>query len=176
MKLIILLRNPVDRAFSHYHHNVLSGIETLSFEEAINKESLRINASIEEVKNEKGNYDYSTVSYFVRLLKFQPKNYFKFSYLNSGIYYDHVKNWTNVFPEDQLLILKSEDFFNNPKSCFKQVQEFLDLPYFDIGKYSRHFEIKYPPISDNLRNSLIKYFEPHNKKLYKFLNKNFEWK
>ena len=176
MKLIILLRNPVDRAISHYHHNVLSGIETLSFEEAINQESFRINESFEEIKKDRTIYDDSTVSYFFRLLKFQPKNYFKFSYLNSGMYYEHIKNWTKVFPEEQLLIMKSEDFFNNPKSCFKQVQEFLDLPYFDIERYNRHFEIKYPPISDNLRNSLIKYFEPHNEKLYKFLNKDFEWK
>jgi len=176
MKLIILLRNPVDRAISHYHHNVLFGIETLSFEEAINQESFRINESFEEIKKDRTIYDDSTASYFFRLLKFQPKNYFKFSYLNSGMYYEHIKNWTNVFPEEQLLILKSEDFFNNPKSCFKQVQEFLDLPYFDIGRYSRHFEIKYSPISDNLRNSLVKYFEPHNEKLYKFLNKDFQWK
>jgi len=175
IKLIALLRNPVDRAISHYHHNVLSGIEPLSFEEAINQEPSRINKSFEEIKNDKHNYDDNTASYFYRLLSFKPKNYFKFSYLASGKYYEHIKNWTEVFPENQLLILKSEEFFKDPKSYFKQVQEFLDLPYFDLGKYNRHFEITYPPISDNLRESLIKYFRPHNKKLYKFLNKDFLW-
>ena len=116
IKLILLLRNPVNRAISHYHHNVLSGIETLSFEDAINQEPFRINESFEEVKKDRDIYDDSTASYFFRILKFKPKNYFKFSYLFSGMYYEHIKNWINVFPEEQLLILKSEDFFNNPKS------------------------------------------------------------
>ena len=176
IKLIILLRNPVDRALSHYHLNVSLGIESLSFEEAINQEPLRINKSFEEIKNDKSVYDDNAASYFLRLLKFQPQNYFNFSYLNSGKYYEHLKNWTRFFPENQLLILKSEDFFNDPKSYFKQVQDFLDLPYFDLGGYYRHFEIKYPTMNDNLRKSLIKKFQPHNEKLYKFLNKDFEWK
>jgi len=175
MKLIVLLRNPIDRAISHYHHNVLFGIESLTFEEAINQEDSRINESHSSIKKDNFNHN-DTISYFLKLLRFQPENYFKFSYLNSGKYFEHIQNWIKIFPKNQLLILKSEDFFNNPKKYFKHVQKFLDLPYFDLVNYNRHFEIQYPPINDNLRKSLAVYFKPHNEKLYEFLNEDFCWK
>ncbi len=175
VKLIVLLRNPIDRAFSHYHHNVLSGIEKLPFEQAIKKESERINESFEELKNEKFIDNDNFASYFLRLMTFKTKNYFKFSYLHSGKYYEHLKNWMSIFPKKQLLIIKSEDFFYDPKNIFKHVQDFLDLPYFDLGLYDRHFEIKYQPMNYNLRKSLKEYFEPYNSKLYKYLSIDFQW-
>jgi len=175
VKLIVLLRNPIDRAFSHYHHNVYFGIEKLPFEQAIKKESERINKSFEELKKEKfiGNDNFA--SYFLRLLTFKTKNYFRFSYLQSGKYYEHLKNWMMIFPKKQLMIIKSEDFFDDTINVFKHVQDFLDLPYFDLGQYMRHWEIKYQPMDYNLRKSLKEYFEPHNSKLYKYLNKDFQW-
>jgi len=175
VKLIVLLRNPIDRAFSHYHHNVLSGIEKLPFEQAIKKESERINESFEELKNKKFIDNDNFALYFLRLMTFKTKNYFKFSYLHSGKYYEHLKNWMSIFPKKQLLIIKSEDFFYDPKNIFKHVQDFLDLPYFDLGLYDRHFEIKYQPMNYNLRKSLKEYFEPYNSKLYKYLSIDFQW-
>jgi len=51
----------------------------------------------------------------------------------------------------------------------------IDLPYFDLGLYDRHFEIKYQPMNYNLRKSLKEYFEPYNSKLYKYLSIDFQW-
>ena len=175
VKLIVLLRNPIDRALSHYHHNVSLRIEKLSFEEAIKKEPERINESFNELNNEKFIVNENFVSYFLRLMTLKTRNYFKFSYLQSGKYYEHLKNWVTLFPKKQILIIKSEDLFNDPLNIFKHVQEFLDLPYFDLGRYNRHFEIDYPPMKNNLRKSLKEYFEPHNSKLYEYLNRNFQW-
>lgn len=176
IKLIVLLRNPIERALSHYYHNIFFGIEKLPFEEGIKKEPERINKSFEELKNEEINFNDTPVSYFFRIMRFKTKNYFNFSYLESGKYYELLKNWLDVFPKNQLLIIQSEDFFDNTKNIFRQVQDFLDLPYYDLGHYGLHWEIKHQPMKDNLRKSLKEYFEPYNSKLYKYLNRDFEWK
>ena len=146
IKLIILLRNPIDRALSHYHHNVLLGIEKLSFEQSIENEESRIKSSYEKLKQEKSNYNEHSISYFLKMLRFEPENYFKFSYLRTGHYFEHLKNWFDVFSKEQIMIIKSEDFFEDPKIVFKQVQEFLDLPNFELERYWRAWEIKYPAI------------------------------
>lgn len=108
-------------------------------------------------------------------MTFKTKNYFKFSYLQSGKYYEHLKNWISIFPKKQLLIIKSEDFFDDTKNIFKNIQDFLDLPYFDLGQYDRHREIKYNSMDNNLRKSLKEYFAPYNSKLYKYLGTDFQW-
>jgi len=175
VKLIVLLRNPIERALSHYHHNVFFGIEKLPFEQAIKKESERINKSFEELKNEQFDFNDNIVSYFLRLMTFKTKNYFNFSYLESGKYVEHLKNWLDIFPRKQLLIIKSEDFFDNTKNVFYDVQDFLDLPHFDLEHYMIHWEIKHQPMNNNLRKSLSEYFEPYNLKLYNYLNRDFKW-
>jgi len=176
VKLIVLLRNPIDRAYSHYQHSVLSGVEKLPFEQAIKKESERISKSFEELKNDNNSYNDNFASYYMKLMTFKIKNYFSFSYLHSGKYYEHLKNWMEIFPKKQFLIIKSEDFYDHPKNIFKRVQDFLDLPNYELRNYKRHWEIKYNPMNDNLRKTLKEYFEHHNSKLYKYLDKNFEWK
>jgi len=175
IKLIVLLRNPIERALSHYHHNVFFGIEKLPFDQAIKKEPERINKSFEELKNKKIIDNENFTSYFLRLMTFKTKNYFKFSYLKSGQYHDHLKNWLETFKENQIMIIKSEDFFDDTRNIFKQVQNFLDLPYFDLEQYLPHWEIKHPSMNENLRKSLREYFEPYNLKLYNYLNRDFKW-
>jgi len=175
VKLIILLRNPIERALSHFHHNVLLGIEKLSFEQAIKQENERINKSFDELKNEKIFKNENFASYFIKLLTLKPKDYFNFSYLHTGKYFEHLKNWTEIFSKKQLLIIKSEDLFNEPKDVFTQVQEFLGLPYYDIKQYGRHWEIKYEEMDGVLRKNLQKFYESYNSKLYEYLGIDFQW-
>ena len=137
-------------------------------------ETERIQASLEELKN-KIPKDENAFSYFLKMISFTPENYFKFSYLNSGCYYNHLKNWLDVFQREQILVIKSEDFFENPKVIYEKVQEFLDLPIIELEKYWHAYEIKYSPITNSMRESLQKYFEPHNSQLYNLLETDFHW-
>src|SRR5579872_7315495 len=56
IKLIILLRNPVDRAYSHYHHEVNLSVEKLSFEEALKAESGRLEGELDKIKSDETYY------------------------------------------------------------------------------------------------------------------------
>jgi hypothetical protein len=145
-RLIALLRNPVDRTYSHYQHSVRRTGETRSFEEVIG---------------------------------FMSRDDAPRKYLSKSIYVDQFLHWLKYFDREQMLVLKSEDFFENPKDSLKTVLAFLDLPDWEPKVwdlyYKRHTG-KYKEGMDPVtRRRLEEYFEPHNKKLYDFLGVDFGW-
>ncbi|HEY9771488.1 MAG TPA: sulfotransferase domain-containing protein [Coleofasciculaceae cyanobacterium] len=160
VKLIALLRNPVDRAYSHYHHTKRIGRENLSFEEAIAQEESRVR----QIENES------------RELELKSSPAYNYTYLASGLYAEQLKNWLKLFNKQQLLILKSEDFFNHPEAIFTQVLDFLKLPDWSPKKYQKYNNNLYcQTIEPNTRKRLIEYFQPHNQKLYELLGVDFDW-
>ncbi|MEB3343448.1 sulfotransferase domain-containing protein [Okeania sp.] len=162
VKLIVLLRNPVDRAISHYHHNrgVSKKREPLPFKKAIEKESERLNQ-----EKEKLIFDENYRSLFY-------KNY---SYLERGIYIEQLEIWMNIFPREQFLILKSEDFFDNPNITLKEVFNFLDLPNYELTHQKQDNELSHQPIDRKTRSILAKYFQPYNQRLEEYLAMKFNW-
>lgn len=160
VKLIALLRNPVDRSYSHYHHTKRIGRENLSFEEAIAQEESRV----EQLENES------------RELGLKSSPAYNYTYLSSGMYAEQLKNWLKLFNKQQLLILKSEDFFNRPETIFKQVLDFLKIPDWSPQKYRKYNNNSYSQkIKPSTRKYLTEYFQPHNQKLYELLGKDFGW-
>jgi len=160
IKVILLLRNPIDRAYSHYHHRLRDGTETMSFEEAIKKEKVRLRGELQKIlKNE----------------NYRSFNYKNYSYLTRGIYMNQLKPWMKFFNREQILILKSEDFFQNPRGVFNKATGFLNLPEWDLEGYRKFTHGKYKPMDARLRKKLVEYFKPHNKKLYKYLSCDFGW-
>lgn len=161
VKLIVLLRNPVDRAYSHYRNEVKLEVETLSFEDAIEREEERLRGDVEKVLEDENYYSF---------------NHQHYSYLSRGVYVDQLKIWMNLFPNEQILILKSEDFFNNPPTIFKRVIEFLNLPIWEPKEY-RKYNIGWlaRKMNATIRKRLIDYFEPHNQRLYEYLGVNLGW-
>jgi hypothetical protein len=173
-QLIALLRNPVDRAFSHYQMGIRRGFEHLEFKEAIEAEEARLHGESDLVLKD----EHHTVF-----------NLERFSYLSRGIYVDQLLRWSKLFGQEQMLVLKSEDFFEKPQETLAQVEDFLDLPYWvpeatkprgerDKENYDRiksnrgRYEEGMDPA---LRRRLEEYFEPHNRRLYDFLGVDFGW-
>ena len=161
-RLIALLRNPVDRAYSDYQNRLREGIEFLSFEEAIEAEEERIKGEKEQILSEEG--------------YFSP-NHRRYSYLTRGIYVDQLEDWHEHFQKDQLLVIKTEDFFSHPESSYNDVLKFLGIPEWkpEIISPSLRNEGKYAPMNPETRSKLEKYFEPHNQRLYEYLGSDFGW-
>ena len=165
VKLIVMLRNPVSRAYSQYNHAVELGHETLPFEETIEAEEERI---VGEQKKILENEHYYSEDYKHR------------SYLTKGIYVDQLQTWMKLFPREQFLILKSEDFYANPASCFKQVLAFLGVPETELHVEKREYKnynnnVYASKMDPQMRSRLIEYFRPHNARLYDFLGVDFGW-
>src|SRR5215204_6554456 len=134
-RLIALLRNPIDRAYSHYQMQVKRGLESRTFEEAIEQQ--------------------------------------RSSYLPRGIYVDQLLRWFEFFSKEQMLVLKSEDFFEDPVETLKTVLDFLGLPEWlpaESELRQRRHEGGYGEKMDpSTRHRLEAYFEPYNQKLYEYL-------
>ena len=164
-KLIVLLRNPVDRAYSDYQHKHREGREPLSsFEEAIEAEEQRLRGEKEKMLADE---DYASLDYR------------RFSYLSRGVYVDQLKEWRRYFDEEQLLVLKSEDFFEDPTDTMSIVYDFLGLPPWETenlrGNSPAQHKGRYKQLDSATRQHLEKYFQPHNQKLYDYLGVDFGW-
>jgi hypothetical protein len=157
-RIIILLRNPVDRAYSHYHHEVRLGMEPLSFEEAIDAETQRIAGEAERLE--------AQVSY-------ESFNYQNFTYLARGIYSGQISRWLRYFRPAQFLVLSSEQFFKTPALEYGKVLKFLGLPKWELSSYPAEFAGSYPPMPAAMRGPLTEYYAPHNRNLRHHLNANW---
>lgn len=156
-KFLIILRNPIERAFSHYNHNVRKNIEELPFQQALEKRQESLKKARELTLNE----DIEASRY-----------YEKYSYLDKGKYAEQLESWFQVFPKEQFFIFKTEEF--NPKT-WKKIYNFLDLPDFELVKDEKFSVGSYEPIEKSVKKYLIEYFKPHNEKLSKILKINLDW-
>lgn len=159
VKLIALLRNPIDRSHSHYHHEVRLGCETLTFSEALEKEEERLKNSLNEISGGNGG-------------SFAHKH---FSYKARGAYADQLSGWFRYFPRQQFLIIKSEDMYNDAEKVFADIFRFLGLPDFRMKSLEKYNLGEYGKLDEATRNSLRGYFSKHNEKLYEMLGADFGW-
>ena len=102
-RLIVLLRDPVERALSQYFHSRRLGLEDLPLSEALAAESERLNRGTQ--------------------LHLQEH-----SYVSRSRYPEQLDRYLNLFPEHQLLVLQSETFFANPAITWRRIEAFLGLP------------------------------------------------
>jgi len=159
IKIIIILRNPIDRAYSHFHMSLKQGREWLAFEDAINIEEERLRGKKEAIV--KGQI-YDSFDY-----KFH-------SYLSRGKYVYQIKDWIKYFPTDRFLILRTEDLASEAENTYNKIFRFLDLPSLRIDFDNQRIR-NYPKMNSDTRKKLIEYFKPYNEELYKFLNMDFDW-
>jgi Sulfotransferase domain len=171
-RLIVLLRNPVDRAYSDYQQAVRKGRETRTFEEAIGLEE-GVGAQKKRPLGEEGE---------------DPEREDRVSlddrcwYLDRSVYVNYLLHWSRFFGDEQMLVLKSEAFFERPREGLKLVLDFLDLPDWEPGASQLNFEKRarnkgeYERKMDPAtRQQLEEYFEPHNQRLYEYLGEDFGW-
>ena len=83
----------------------------------------------------------------------------------------------SVFPREQFLIIKSEDFFQNPSKYYNDVLSFLNLPSVELQNYQPIGAGKYKnsKIVPSFRKKLVNFFKPYNEQLYQFLGVNYQW-
>jgi len=161
-KFIVLLRNPVNRAYSHYNQNVDNQYEYLSFDKAIEKENHRIKNRYEKMEKNENFYSW---------------DYDLFGYVEHGIYMNKLERWLKVFPREQFLILQTEEFLKNPSLVYNNVLHFLNLPRWEPLEYKlyKKREYKQPKMNPEIKKKLIEFYKPYNEKLYKLLETRFDW-
>jgi hypothetical protein len=159
-RLIVLLRNPVDRAYSHYKDEVKTGRETMTFEEAIQQEPMRLKSEWDRILDDPSYYSFALEHH---------------SYLSHGIYVDQLKRWLSVFSPDRVAIFRSEEFYADPANVYRQVLTFLGLTPRELPEYERYNFLPSADMSARTRDELTRFFAPHNRRLYEFLGVDMAW-
>lgn len=160
-KLVAILRNPVERAYSAYQHEVRRKREKRPFGEVIADE-LRWG----EEEHAKVLADPSYWS---------DRHYFR-SHLRRGYYAESLKRWFSHFPREQFLIFSSDQFFSDPERVYDETVAFLELPPFKLDHFKPQniggYSSKIP--ADELKR-MDEYFAPLNKELVELLGVDYGW-
>ena len=160
VRIIILLRDPVERAYSHFKERTHHGGETLGFEEALAAEENRLRGEAERIIAEP---DYRSVEH---------ENH---SYLAQGRYLDMLLRWFAFFPRDQFHIMASEDFYAEPERHVNEVWKFLGLTPGKLGSRIRHNYLPAPDIRPQTRQRLQEMLKEHNHGLEELLGRQLPW-
>jgi len=153
VKFIVLLRNPTDRAYSHYLHTKRDEYENLSFLDALEIEEERLKENI-------GNKD--------------DISFTRFCYKFSGMYALHLKNYLSKFDENQFCIVLFDDFVNKREEVIKRILTFLDV---DLN-VSLNIDIKVNPASKARSIQLKKFMTQKSffRTLLKFMIPSLEFR
>lgn len=157
-KLIAILRNPTERAISHYFHVKRENNESLPILEALQSEEERLKPIID-------NQDYKN------------NIYINHSYKSRGLYYEQIKRYLNHFPKSNILVLNSEKLFTHPSDTLQRIFKFVGIDTdFNVGNLMpRGTGTNKTKIAPAVYEYLNDYFRPHNQKLYKLIGEDFGW-
>jgi hypothetical protein len=159
-RLIALLRDPVDRALSHYQYEVALGREALSFEDALAREEERTRGEVERMLRDP--------SYF-------SDAWWNYTYSARGRYAEQLERWFAAFPREQLLVLPSEELGNEPAAAYARVLEFLGAAPHELDSFPRVFEGDYADMRPETRRMLAGTFAEPNRRLYALLDRELDW-
>jgi len=135
MKVVILLRNPIERAYSHWNMNRSRGFEDQPFLEAIRLE--------EE-----------------RRYKALPNQNKRFSYIDRGFYTEQIRNVYEYFPRDQVFLQKSSVFSEDPAAVIGEIFQFLSITPSPIQIKNNIFSGSYArPMSSEEKDLLLDIYE-----------------
>jgi len=160
-KVIVLLRDPVDRAYSHYRERVRHGAEPLGFAEAIAAEPARLAGEEERIL--------ADPSY----RSFAHENH---SYVAQGEYITGLKRWLDRYPRSQVLILRSEDLYAEPGPTYDRTLDLLGLPRFRPRKFELTNYHPGSPMDPDVEAMLVEHFAPWNQRLEAFLEMDMGWR
>jgi sulfotransferase family protein len=167
VRLIALLRNPVDRAYSHYHLMARTGRERLSFEEALAAEPERL-AGVEEL----------LASEKEQLLRSGARAHHQHrhrAYFSRGLYAEQLERWLEYFRREQLLVIKAENLLARPAEVYAQTLDFLGLRDWELEDFPQHNKKPYSSIDPELRARIeARYAEP-NRQLEELLGEDLVW-
>lgn len=161
-RVIVMLRDPVERAYSHYQQEYARGFEdSETFERALELEPERLAGERERMLADPG---------------YESSAYQHHSYLARGEYADQLTAWRERFPAERLLVICTERFFADPRAGYVETLRFLGLP--DPGRMPEFKAYNARPatgMADETRARLRTHFAAPNRRLEELLGMGMGW-
>lgn len=160
-RIIAMVRDPAERAYSHFQHNRRQGIETLSFEDALAAEPERTTGDLARMRADP---------------EFASVRVQHFTYAARGEYWWQLERWLELYPRDRVLVIRSEPFFARPAESYARTLEFLGLPPAEGIPFAVHNDGGvYEPMAPATRERLGGRFAEANRRLGLLLGEPAWW-
>ena len=160
VRLVVVLRDPVERAWSHHAYEVARGLEQLPFEAAVEIEEERLRGEEERIAHDP--------AYVSRAHRHH-------SYVARGLYDAQLTRLFACFPPDDVLVLDHEELFRDPVAGFARVHRFLGLPVVVPRRIPRLKPSGAPPMPTALRRRLAERFAASNAATFARLGRELPW-
>jgi hypothetical protein len=160
VRVIVMLRDPAGRAYSHYNHERARGFEPLTFEEALLAEAERLRGEEERLIEHPG------------ATSFEHQHH---SYIARGMYAGQLRRLGELVPSERVLVVVSEEFYEDPDREYRRALRFLGLPERSLAAYERANSRRYPPMPAPTRALLDERFGQPNRELAHLLGRELPW-
>lgn len=159
-RMIVLLRDPVERAYSHWKERRGEGVEPLGFADALAAEESRTAGERERLLADPG---------------YHSEAYDWYTYRARGRYLEHLEPWLDRFDRSQLLFVASETLYRQPAETYAQILRFIGLPSYELPAYDVFNDRPSKGMDEDVRAELTAYYKPFNAALADRLGMTFDW-
>jgi hypothetical protein len=161
VKLVAMLRDPVERAFSAYKHELARGFETeRDFGTALALEDSRLDGEVEKMAAD---------------VTYESHAHRHHAYRRRGEYADQLERVFALFPRERVHVLDSEGYFAEPEREYAALLEFLELEPYLPRRFDRHNARPSKPMPGDTRDLLAEHYAPYEKRLADLLGRTPRW-
>ncbi len=163
VKLLVLVRDPVERAYSQHAHELARGFETeADFGRALALEPSRLRGQTERLAQDPSAYSFAHQHH---------------AYRARGEYIRYLQRISAVVEPERILVVESEKFFADPEPVYDTVLDFLGLPHLAYPAFERHnARPRSAPMDPGLRAELTRYYTPFDDRLAAWLGRELAWR
>ena len=159
-RILVILREPLDRAISHHNHEVQRGFETLSVSDAFDAEEARLAGEVDRITADPA---------------YVSTPHIHHAYLGRGQYADQVERYLDLFGRDQVLVLDSARLKSHPEETVRRATDFLGLKPMSGISYPLYNKRDRDPVDPTLRARYGPVFERSNERLRKLVPGQLSW-
>ncbi|WP_182523403.1 sulfotransferase family protein [Nocardioides dongkuii] len=160
VRLVAMLRDPVERAYSAWKHEHARGFEHAGFEEALELEDGRLSGQVERMLADPG---------------YQSFSHRHHAYVRRGQYDEQLRRIHDHVPADRVHVVESESFFTTPETTYAALLDFLQLPQVLPDRFDRWNGRPSSPMPQTTRRRLREHFRGHDQSLATLLQREPAW-
>jgi hypothetical protein len=160
VRILAMLRDPVERAYSAWKHEQARGYETETFERALELEDERVAGEADRMRADPG---------------YQSFSHRHHAYRRRGQYAEQLIRMQTFFREDRIHVIESENFFERPEVTYGALLEFLGLPRVLPGRFDRWNGRPSAPMTESTRQELREHFHGHDRALAAMMGRSPAW-
>lgn len=161
VKVVAMVRDPVERAYSAYQHEYARGYETESFARALELETQRVEPELARMRSDD---------------TYESSVYRHQAYRRRGHYADQLQVFVDALGPTKVHVIESERFFSTPESEYTRLLEFLGAPMQMPARFDRYNARSRAPMEEALREELTGYFAEHDARLGQMLGRQPIWR